>query len=191
MAPSDDPVAPEPLVFQTPLSLGVLSDTHVNDRGSRRLPREVTTLFRRLGVGLILHAGDLNSLSVLEELQLVAPTLAVRGNSDLPETRRMLPPRIDLAIGPFRIALLHGDAGRTANRTAEDLIGQVECVVYGHSHVPRIEVVGSTLLFNPGSPTDKRWWPDYSIGLLHVTNGGIDPELIVFRNAADLDRIER
>ena len=129
MAPSDDPVAPAPLVFQTPLSLGVLSDTHVNDRGSRRLPREVTTLFRRLGVGLILHAGDLNSLSVLEELQLVAPTLAVRGNSDLAETRRMLPPRIDLAIGPFRIALLHGDAGRTANRTAEDAIREREAEV--------------------------------------------------------------
>jgi len=181
----------QPHHFAAPLTIGVLSDSHVNDRGSRRLPLEVPALFGRLGVGLILHAGDLNSLSVLEPLRGVAPTLAVRGNSDLPETRRTLPPRIDLTVGRHRVALIHGDAGPTANRTAEGLVGTVDCVVYGHSHVPRIEVVGGTLLVNPGSPTDKRWWPDYSVGVLRVTEERIDPELIVFRAAADLDRIER
>lgn len=178
------------VVYELPLTVGVLSDTHVNDRGTRRLPPEVPALFARLGADLILHAGDLNSLSLLPILEAVAPTLAVRGNSDLPETRRLLPERVDLAVGQFRIALVHGDAGRTANRTAEELIGQVDCVVYGHSHVPRIETGGGTLLFNPGSPTDKRWWPDYSVGLLRITDEGIAPELIVFQAAADLDRIE-
>ncbi|MBA3413714.1 MAG: metallophosphoesterase family protein [Chloroflexia bacterium] len=171
------------------MTIGVLSDTHVNDRGSRRLPPQIPAMFDRLGVGLILHAGDLNSLSVLTILEEVAPTLAVHGNSDLPETRRLLPARIDLAVGRFRLALIHGDAGRTADRTAEELIGRVDGVVYGHSHVPRIEEIGGTLLFNPGSPTDKRWWPDYSVGLLRVNDEGIVPELIVFRAAADLDRI--
>ena len=174
-----------------PLTIGVLSDTHVNDRGTRRLPPEVPALFARLGVGLILHAGDLNSLSVLERLQEVAPALAVHGNSDLPETRRALPERIDVTVGRFRIALIHGDAGTTANRTAEALTGSVDCVVYGHSHVPRIELVAGTLLLNPGSPTDKRWWPDYSVALLRIGEDRLDPELIVFRAAADLDRVER
>ncbi len=176
-------------VYGAPITIGVLSDTHVNDRGSRRLPPQIPAMFDRLGVGLILHAGDLNSLSVLTILEEVAPTLAVHGNSDLPETRRLLPARIDLAVGRFRLALIHGDAGRTADRTAEELIGRVDGVVYGHSHVPRIEEIGGTLLFNPGSPTDKRWWPDYSVGLLRVNDEGIVPELIVFRAAADLDRI--
>lgn len=182
---------PEEVVrLPAPLTVGVLSDTHVNERGSRRLPEEVPALFARLGVGLILHAGDLNALSVLSDLARIAPTHAVHGNSDLPETRRVLPARIDVVIGGQRIALVHGDAGRTADRTAEAMVGSVECVVYGHSHVPRIERVGPTLLFNPGSPTDKRWWPDYSVGILRVSDERLDPELIVFRNAADLDGIE-
>ncbi len=175
--------------FAAPLLVGVLSDTHVNERGARQLPPEVLALFGRLGVGLILHAGDLNALPVLDQLRSVAPVLAVRGNSDLPETRAALPARIDLEIGDRTIALIHGDAGPTANRTADALAGTVDCVVYGHSHVPRMEVVRDTLVFNPGSPTDKRWWPDYSVGLLRIDERGIAPELIVFTTAADLDRI--
>lgn len=175
--------------FAAPLLVGVLSDTHVNERGARKLPPEVPALFSRLGVGLILHAGDLNALPILDRLRAVAPVLAVRGNSDLPETRAALPARIDLTIGGRTFALIHGDAGPTANRAADALAGTVECVVYGHSHVPRMEMVRGTLMFNPGSPTDKRWWPDYSVGLLRVDDGGIAPELVVFKAAADLDRI--
>ena len=55
--------------------------------------------------------------------------------------------------------------------------------------MPRLELVKGTILFNPGSPTDKRWWPDYSVGILGVSEAGFAPELIVFRNAGDLDRI--
>lgn len=175
--------------FPGPVVVGVLSDTHVNERGARKLPPEVLSLFERLGVGLILHAGDLNALSVLDQLGAVAPVLAVRGNSDLPATRAALPARIDLEIGGRRIILVHGDAGPTANRTADALAGSADCVVYGHSHVPRVEMVRGTLMFNPGSPTDKRWWPDYSVGLLRVDEGGIEPELVVFKASADLDRI--
>lgn len=175
--------------FAGPLLVGVLSDTHVNERGARRLPAEVPALFHRLGVGLILHAGDLNALAVLDQLRAVAPVLAVRGNSDLPETRAALPARIDLAVAGRSVALIHGDAGPTANRTADALAGTVDCVVYGHSHVPRMEMVRGTMMFNPGSPTDKRWWPDYSVGLLRVDEDGIVPELVVFKAAIDLDRI--
>ncbi len=175
--------------FAAPLLVGVLSDTHVNERGARKLPPDVPALFARLGVGLILHAGDLNALAVLDPLRAVAPVLAVRGNSDLPETRAALPARIDLEIGGRSIVLVHGDAGPTANRTADALAGSADCVVYGHSHVPRMEMVGGTLVFNPGSPTDKRWWPDYSVGLLRVDEHGIAPELVVFKAASDLDRI--
>ena len=175
--------------YPEPMLVGVLSDTHVNDRGTRRLPRQVLDLFARFRVGLILHAGDLNSLTVLDELERVAPTLAVRGNSDLIETRRALPAEREIGICGQRILLVHGDAGPSANRTADALAGQAGCVIYGHSHVPRMQLVGDTVMFNPGSPTDKRWWPDYSIGLLQVGPEGFAPELVVFRDAEDLGRI--
>ena len=77
-----------------PMRFGVLSDTHVNDRGTRRIPDQVLELFDRFRVDGVLHAGDLNSLSVLETLETVAPVYAVHGNSDLPETRRTLPSRV-------------------------------------------------------------------------------------------------
>lgn len=176
-------------VYPEAMMVGLLADTHVNDRGTRRLPQQVLELFRRFEVGVILHAGDLNSLTVLDELEKVAPTLAVRGNSDLPETRRALPAMREIEICGMTVLLVHGDAGPSANRTAEGLAGRAGCIVYGHSHMPRLELVKGSILFNPGSPTDKRWWPDYSVGLMGVSEAGFTPELIVFRKAEDLDRI--
>jgi uncharacterized protein len=176
-------------VYPEPMTIGLLSDTHVNDRGTRRLPAQVLALFARFDVGLILHAGDLNSLSVLDELERVAPALAVRGNSDLAETKRALPARREIEVCGQTILLEHGDAGPSANRTADALAGSAGCIVYGHSHVPRLQELRGSILFNPGSPTDKRWWPDYSVGLLTVSPEGFSPELIVFRKADDLDRI--
>jgi putative phosphoesterase len=176
-------------VYPEPMMVGVLSDTHVNDRGSRRLPHQVLDLFRRFDVGLILHAGDLNSLSVLDELERVAPALAVRGNSDLIETKRALPATREIEVCGQMILLVHGDAGPSANKTADGLAGRAGCIVYGHSHVPRLQLVKGSILFNPGSATDKRWWPDYSVGLLGVSAAGFAPELIVFRKPEDLDRI--
>lgn len=169
--------------------LAILSDTHVTGRGTRRIPDEVFHLLKRFRVTTILHAGDLNAPGVLEELEDIAPVIAVHGNSDTTELRRELPGRVNLTLGTKRLALIHGHAGPTADRTAEELCGTVDAVIYGHSHIPRLEVVRGTMLFNPGSPTDKRWWPDYSFGILKLANGEFDPALIVFKDPRDLDRI--
>ena len=61
--------------------VGILSDTHVYDRAQKLNPRVVET-FRRRGVELILHAGDLTSRDVLEELSRLARVVAVQGNMD-------------------------------------------------------------------------------------------------------------
>lgn len=169
--------------------LGVMSDSHVSGRGSRRIPSEVLELFRRLKVTTILHAGDLNSPLVLELLEEVAPVIAVHGNSDTVELRRELPARVNLTFGAKSLVLIHGDGGTTADRSAEALCGTTDGVIYGHSHMPRLELVRGTMLFNPGSPTDKRWWPDYSVGILRLAGGEFDPSLIVFKDPRDLDRV--
>ncbi|HEU0116981.1 MAG TPA: metallophosphoesterase family protein [Thermomicrobiales bacterium] len=176
--------------YPVPLTIGVVADTHVGRRGGRALPSAIPALFRRLGVGLIAHAGDISVPEALAELAAVAPTLAVRGNNDWGFDRGTLPDRIDFTAGSFRFALIHGQQNGTANRTARLLVGAVDCVIYGHSHKPGILLEDGTMLFNPGSPTDRRWNPHFGVGLIRVSASRIDPELILFSRPDELNRIE-
>ena len=60
--------------------IGVLSDTHMPKRGAR-LPDAVLRHFE--DVELILHAGDLSTLAVLDQLSAYAPVEAVQGNVEV------------------------------------------------------------------------------------------------------------
>jgi putative phosphoesterase len=174
--------------FEVPLTIGVVSDTHVWASGNRRLPREVLTLFERVRVDLVLHAGDINDSSVLETLAEVAPVIAVRGNNDAPDLQRALPLQDELRAGSQRIGLIHGHGGKTARDVAFGAFDSaIDLVVYGHSHIPRIERIGETIYFNPGSPTDRRWGPHFGVGIVRCDEAGIHPDLILFTRSSDLD----
>jgi hypothetical protein len=86
--------------------------------------------------------------------------------------------------------LIHGHQGRTARTVARTFAGKVDCVVYGHSHIPMIEEAAGTTMFNPGSPTDRRWRPHFGIGLIHVSAERCRPELILFAAPGDLNRVD-
>lgn len=164
-----------------PLTVGVVSDTHVYARGARRLPPEVIDLFIRFRVGLILHPGDVNTAGVLLALAEVAPVLAVRGNNDDAILMDNLPESLEFSVGHHHFGLMHGHGGASARSEARRrFAGRVDCVVYGHSHVPLIEHEGGTILFNPGSATDRRWGPHFGVGLITVTDDQIDPELVLY-----------
>lgn len=146
--------------------IGVLSDTHIPMR-ARHLPAEIFIAFT--GVDLILHAGDIMDWSVIQELSTLAPVEAVYGNMDHGEVRQRLERRRIIEIGDVRIGLIHGDgAGYSTAARALQAFSGVECVVFGHSHRPYNEMHGDTLLFNPGSPTDRRMMPMGSYGFLYV-----------------------
>lgn len=172
--------------FPAPLTIGVLSDTHIYQSGRRQLPAEVLDLFRRARAGLLLHGGDINDRSVLTQLEEIAPVLAVVGNNDSDDLRATLPERITFGVGRFTFALIHGHQGRTARAAARAFAGKVDCVVYGHSHIPLIEEVAGTTLFNPGSPTDRRWRPHFGVGLVRVTAERCRPELLLFTDPSHL-----
>ncbi len=176
--------------FPAPLAIGVISDTHVYEHGRRQLPAEVLDLFGRAGVGLILHAGDLNDHTILSALEAIAPVLAVSGNNDSAELLDSLPIKIRFRVGRFSFVLVHGHQGRTARAVARTFAGGVDCVIYGHSHIPRIEEVAGTILFNPGSPTDRRWGPHFGIGLIRVTANRCLPELLLFSDPRHLTTID-
>ena len=146
--------------------IGVLSDTHIPTK-AKELPREVIDGFKE--VDLILHAGDILDKSIIDKLEQIAPVFAVAGNCDPPELKEKLPIKRIVEYCGFRIGLIHGDGG-VATRLSRLLEtfenDNVNAIVFGHSHRPYNDRINGVLLFNPGSPTDKRYEVFYSYGLI-------------------------
>ena len=175
----------------TPL-VGVIADTHVPQR-LKRLPSGIAEAFE--GVTLILHAGDINSRPVLDELSRIAPVLAVAGNVDPPWLN--LPRSRIVEVDGCRIGLTHGNGGWRRYlvnkvretlwefeparylRYARDAFQDVNVVVTGHTHRPHLIYAEGVLLFNPGSVA-----PDYytaygpAVGVLFIEAGRARAKLV-------------
>ncbi len=148
-----------------------MSDTHLPRYGTA-LPPALVRGLRKERVRAILHCGDLTERIAIDLLEEIAPVFAVAGNNDGKKLRQELGDLILLEAGDARIGIVHGHTGPgrltidKAYRAFED--ENVDAVFYGHSHLPfRIRRNG-ILLFNPGSPTDKRINPAYSFGIVRV-----------------------
>ncbi len=160
--------------------VGVVSDTHITE-GRRVVPPALFVAFA--DVDLILHAGDIARRDVLDDLAALAPVHAVYSNVDPFELATSLPDRLTLDLGGARVGLTHGHlgAGRTTPKRALGLFADVaglDAVVFGHSHEPYNRVEEGVLLFNPGSPTERRRQPHPSYGLLTIENGAIRGEIV-------------
>jgi putative phosphoesterase len=125
------------------------------------------------GCDPIIHAGDIGSPDVLARLGALASVHAVRGNVDhgawsanLPETRR-------IEIDGFRFYVLHILA--ELNPKAAD---NVDAVIYGHSHQPKIETRNSTLFFNPGSAGPRRFRLPITVGRMTAEHGTLHAEIV-------------
>jgi uncharacterized protein len=150
--------------------IAIISDTHL-PRGSRAIPE--ACLERRKAADLVLHAGDLSAVSVLEELRGLGPPLAaVQGNVDSAELRSLLPERQVVDAAGARIGLVH-DAGPATGRLQRMRMAFPDCdaLVFGHSHIPLHEEADGFQIFNPGSPTDRRRQPRHSMGEALVRAG--------------------
>lgn len=145
--------------------IGVISDTHIPQ--FKQLPEAIWAHFAE--VELIIHAGDLSRLSVLHELETLAPVVAVQGNIEEEEVVHALPLKRELLVGGLRIGIVHilGNTQMRA-RIARQEFPAARCVVFGHSHTPYNEEHDGQLLFNPGSATDRRRQPACSLGLLTI-----------------------
>ncbi|MNR40778.1 phosphodiesterase [compost metagenome] len=76
-----------------------------------------------------------------------------------------------LTFGDFRIGLIHGDGFRKTTEVRAREAFEAErphMVIFGHSHIPYLQNDQGTIMFNPGSPTDKRRQPRYSYGILEL-----------------------
>ena len=162
----------------------VLSDTHAPRRW-RSCPPAVAEQLR--GADLILHAGDVCTAGVLDELAAYAPVRAVRGNNDGPDVAAWgAPDTLELVLGGLRVAMIH-DSGPAAGRPARmrRRFPGAELVVFGHSHIPLDSGPGphpgadGQRIFNPGSPTDRRRQSRGTVGVLDIQDGQLVSARIV------------
>lgn len=150
--------------------VGVISDTH----GLLR-PEAVDAL---RGVDLIVHAGDVGAAEILERLNAIAPTTAVRGNVDTQPWARALPLTEVVQAGLLQLYVLHDLA-------ALDLDAKVAgfaAVISGHSHKPLADVRDGVLYLNPGSAGPRRFSLPICLARLHVTGAQLRHEFVPLAN---------
>ncbi|HEY6491788.1 MAG TPA: metallophosphoesterase family protein [Trebonia sp.] len=160
------------------MRIAVLSDTHAPRRW-KSCPPAVAAELR--GADLILHAGDVCTAAVLDELAQYAPVTAVAGNNDGPDVAAWgAAETAVLALQGLRIAMIH-DSGAAAGRLPRmrARFPEADLVVFGHSHIPLDAADEALRIFNPGSPTDRRRQPHGTIGVLRVADGALAEARIV------------
>ena len=156
----------------------VLSDTHAPRRW-KSCPPAVASQLR--DAGLILHAGDVCTASVLDELSQYAPVTAVAGNNDGPDVAAWgAAQTAELSVAGLRVAMIH-DSGQASGRLARmrARFPAADLVVFGHSHIPLDAAAGGFRIFNPGSPTDRRRQPRGTLGVLTVADATLIDAAIV------------
>lgn len=165
-------------------TIGLVADTHIPDRARQLHPRLVP-LLKEARVSYILHAGDICTRQVLDDLRAIAPVTAVRGNRDL--LAGQLPMSAVLEAGGVRVKLVHGHFGlfpylwdkvhflrsgynfwRYLPRLVREM-QDADVLVFGHTHFPEVISLNGKLLVNPGSASfgpKRRLSP--SFGLLRI-----------------------
>jgi putative phosphoesterase len=129
------------------MKIGVLSDTHINL--AEEIPEAVVTAFSK--VDLIVHAGDFVGSAVLEGLKQLGEVRAVHGNVDSMKLRSLLPEKEIFAVGGKKIGIAHGwGSPEGIEKRVKEFLGDVDIIIYGHSHRAKVEQIGGVLFFNPG-----------------------------------------
>jgi uncharacterized protein len=150
-------------------TIGVISDTH----GVLR-PEAMAAL---RGLAHILHAGDIGAPEILDELRKIAPVTAVRGNVDQTLWARNIADTEVFQVEGVSIYMLH-------------ILGELDLkpeasgfgvVVYGHSHVPKVEVKNGVLYYNPGSAGPRRFKLPVTVGRLRIEGENVRAEIIKMR----------
>jgi putative phosphoesterase len=157
------------------------ADTHLPKR-AKALPADLWAAVE--AADLVVHAGDWVDATLLDELEdRAARLLAVYGNNDGPQLRRRLPEVARETVEGVRLAVVHetGDAKGREARCDRGYGGDVDLLVFGHSHIPWDTVTpGGLRLLNPGSPTDRRRQPHCTYMTLTLDDGDIG-EVVLHR----------
>ena len=148
----------------------VISDTHIPDH-ARELPATIRRELSRSD--LVLHAGDVTSAALLDELASYAPVHVALGNNDGEEVAAWgALPEVRLELEGVRLAMIH-DSGPSKGRPARlrRRFPDADLVVFGHSHIPMWVAADGMRMLNPGSPTWKRREPRATYAVVTLSEG--------------------
>ncbi len=138
------------------MRIGIISDTH------GVLPASVHDAFA--DVECIIHAGDIGSQVVLDELGAIAPVHAVEGNCDHGWQRRPLPGKLSITCGGVRFLVGH----KLPDLVRSGIPADVDIVVYGHTHVAAARDIDGVWYVNPGSACEPRDGQGPSVALIET-----------------------
>ena len=150
--------------------IGVISDTH------GKLRSEAIDILQ--DCEMIIHAGDVGDKSVVEQLALIAPVVAVRGNVDIGRWALSLPEEEVIEYQHKYIYVIHN----LAEMNLDPAAASFSVVISGHSHSPKNTIEGNILYFNPGSAGPKRFSLPISMGYLELVDGEFVGQLIELKN---------
>lgn len=150
------------------MQIGIISDTH-----SYMDPRAISLL---QGVDHILHAGDIGSIDIIQELRSIAPVTLVRGNVDRGGPTSLFPTDETLELEGHRIFLTH--ELKPPKSDADPILelyqkAGIQVVVYGHSHIAYQRRWNNILFFNPGAAGKRRFKVVPSIGFITLTESDV------------------
>ena len=148
------------------LTAGVISDTH-----GFVMPEALTAL---QGVDVILHAGDIDTIAVLDDLKRIAPVIAIRGNMDKGRWTSLLFETEIIEIGGGLLYMLH-DLNRL---DLEPASSGIRIVIHGHTHHASDDVKNGVRFLNPGSASRPRYGEPPSLMKLHISKTAVSPEFI-------------
>ena len=146
--------------------IGVISDTHYPSLESKFPLDKIKEHFS--GTDLIIHAGDLVSLLVIDMLGKISKVEAVCGNMDFPEVAVSLPKTKVLNINGLNIGIIHGFGPPFGfpKKLFPSFKEKIDILIFGHTHEPFNKIVNGVLCFNPGSPTRSFLSNQQTIGLI-------------------------
>jgi putative phosphoesterase len=148
------------------MKVGVISDTHGLLRAEALAALD--------GCEQIVHAGDIGSLDILEQLVSIAPLHVVRGNNDLGVAwAENLADHLNFELNGWPTLLVHDIAD-----VPDVLDAGIKLVITGHSHKPHMEWRGGRLYLNPGSAGRRRFKLPVTLALLEVLEHSIEPRLV-------------
>ena len=153
------------------MRVGVISDTH----GLLR-PEAVAALSN---VDVILHAGDVGDPAILDRLNALAPTTAIRGNVDTTGACADLPPTEMIELGGKLIYMLHAIHDLDIAPAAAG----ISLVLSGHSHRPSLEKRSGVLYLNPGSAGPRRFSLPVTLAIVEIGDT-IEAQIIELSNLA-------
>ncbi len=171
------------------MRIGLISDTHI-PKVETALPTEIISVFK--GVDLILHAGDIYDLAVLNDLECLAPVMAARGDDDEGETviDKRVKTKHMLTLGGKKVWLTHYRPYTPISTTwfplwwedrtdpEQNKFGKPDIVIFGHEHRTIVQRVHGVLFVNPGSPTFQNYVRGLgTIGILNIDSDNVDVKI--------------